>query len=107
MAQYKKKDLEKIWGQTKKELSKLSKDAMVLLKKGEKEAVKLSEKGKLNFENTLLTLKKEQTYYTIGKETAKAYKKSRPDNSALRRLLDQLDTIDKQVSNNKKALKKL
>ena len=107
MVQKKSEDLKKIWGETKKEFSKLSKDAVILLKKGEKEAVRFSEKGKLNFENTLLKLKKEQIYYTLGKEAVKAYKKNQPDSATLRRLMGQLDAIDKQVSSNKKALKKV
>jgi len=100
------KDFEKMWKDTKQQLSKVSQETLELLKKGESEIVKVSGKAKINFENLLLKLKKEQLFYIIGKESYKLLRKSKLGNAKLTSLNKEIKEIERQISANNKLLRK-
>ena len=95
-----------MWKDTKKQLFKVSRETLDLLKKGEGEIVKASGKAKVNFENVLLKLKREQLLYIIGKEAVKLLKKSKVTNATLSKLLKEVKDIESQISKNNKLLRK-
>ncbi len=97
------KELEKLWPKTKKQLDRVAKDAMVLAKKSEKQLIELSEKGKIQFELTMLQVKKEQLFYKIGKAVAKNLKRMKKT-VTLAKLDKELKSINSQISSCKKDL---
>ncbi|MFC1704178.1 hypothetical protein ACFL1E_05290 [Candidatus Omnitrophota bacterium] len=99
------KDLEKLWPQTKKQLDKMAKEAMVLAKKSEKQLIALSEKGKLQFELTMLQLKKEQLFYNMGKLVSQKSKGKKKTAKVLK-LKKELARLNRKISSLKKALEK-
>jgi len=98
-----KHDFQKEWEKVKKQLLDFSQEAKVLAKRGEKELVKISRQGKLHFDSTAATLKKEQLFYKIGKEYVSSQCPSQP-NSRLSGLLKELDKVNSEISRVKKKL---
>lgn len=97
-------DFKKEWESTKKTLMQLSKDAAVIAKKGETELVKISEKGKLHFDSTANIVKKEHLYLQIGKEFVTS-KKAVSTNTKLKKLVAQVNKIEKEQKALKRAMK--
>ncbi|MFC1708500.1 hypothetical protein ACFL2J_00370 [Candidatus Omnitrophota bacterium] len=97
----KKQDFEKMWQETKKQVTKLSKETLDLLKKGEEEVVKASGKAKINFEIVMLKVKKEQLFYLIGKEVVKKGK-----NAKVSKLIDEARKLGSQITAQKRLSRK-
>jgi vacuolar-type H+-ATPase subunit H len=90
-------DFNKIWQETKEQLVQLSKDTTDFLKRGEEEISKVSGQAKKNFENMVLKLKKEQLFYFVGKEAYKLLKNKRVPKASLKKLIEEVKNIDKQI----------
>lgn len=99
-------NFEKLWKDTRKYLTKFSKDAQVLIKKGEKEIVKLSGQAKINFEIIALKLKREQLLHIVGKEYVKLLKRGKSTNAKLYSLVKEIRNLEKQITANKRLLNK-
>ena len=97
-------DIKKEWPRLKKELIRVSQEAVDLAKKGEKELVKITQTGKMHVDSTALTLKKEHLLYLIGKEYVQAKCPCEPT-SSLKKLLNEVDHVDKQMASLKKKMK--
>jgi hypothetical protein len=100
------KDFEKMWDETKNRIYNLSKEAVDLIKKGEKEVSKASNKAKINFETTLLQLKKEQLFHLIGKEYYKSSGCCKTVIPSVDKLVGQVGELDSQIKANNKLLRK-
>lgn len=104
MAEKKQLDFQMAWEETKKEAARLSKDISRWAKKGEKELVKLSGQAKIGFDMMGLKVKKEQLLHSLGRgyyETQTGKKA----NVNLKKMVDEVKTIDKQISTDKRLLK--
>ena len=104
MAEKKQLDFQKAWDETKKEAARLSKDISLWAKKGEKELVKLSGQAKIGFDIMGLKVKKEQLLHSLGRgyyETQIGKKM----NVSLKKMVDEVKAIDKQISTDKRLLK--
>ena len=97
-------DFKKEWEKTRTQLAKFSKEAIKIAKKGEKEFIKFSRKSRLHVGATSVSLKKEQLYYLIGKEYARA---KEPEKSTLKltKLMNELNKADRKQSILKQKLK--
>ena len=91
-------DFKKEWEKTKKQMVKFSKEAAVVAKKGEEELIKFSHQSKLHIDATAASLKKERLYYLIGKEYVGAMKSGK-QTAKLKKLLDEVETVDKEQNN--------
>lgn len=92
------------WEKARKQLLKFSKEAEVIAKKGEKELVKIYNTGKLHIDSTAVGLRKEKLFYQIGKEYVKT-RKSKKESASLKKMLEELNKIDKEQRNLKTKLK--
>ncbi|MCA9408687.1 MAG: hypothetical protein KC733_08355, partial [Candidatus Omnitrophica bacterium] len=82
-----------------------SKEAEVIARKGEKELVNIYNKGKLHVDSTAAGLRKEKLYYQIGKEYVRTVK-SKKESTSLKKMLDELNKIDKEQRQLKIKIKK-
>ena len=98
-------DFQKVWEDAKEEALRLSKDIGLWVKKGEKEIVKLSGQAKVNYEIMRLKVNKEQLLHSIGKGYY-ASQIGKKTSIKLDKLVDNIKKIDKQISVNKRLLKK-
>ena len=96
-------DFRKEWPKIKRQLVQVSREALDLAKKGERELIRFSRKGKLHFDATALSLKKEHLFLLIGKEYVKAGC-PRTQTSQLKKFIEELKKIDKETRRLKKSL---
>ncbi len=95
-----KKEAERLWKGTKKDLDKVLDKTTKLLKKGE-ECIKdvskdLSEKGKEKLEKIRLTVKREKLYYKLGKIISTLPKDKWGEDEKIDRLVEEIKNIDKE-----------
>ncbi|HAJ56196.1 MAG TPA: hypothetical protein DCL35_00310 [Candidatus Omnitrophica bacterium] len=64
------KEIEKIWPQAKKNITKFNQDAVQLMKKSEKDLAVISKNIKTNVEKLVCKAKREELYYELGKNIA-------------------------------------
>ena len=96
-------DFRKEWPRVKKQLVQFSQEALKLAKKGEKEIIRFSEKGKIQFNMTALSLKREHLFLQIGKEYVKS-KCPGPHTSKLNHLIQEFNNLEKEIKGLKKRI---
>lgn len=97
-------DFKKEWEKTKKQLIQISRQATEVAKRGEKELIKISQTGKIHFDSTANTLKKEKLFYSIGKEYVGLKDPGAPSKK-LTNLLKELKDLEKKQTSLKNKLK--
>ncbi len=90
-------EIEKIWPQAKKNISKLSKDTTKLLKKSEKELTIISKKIKTGVEQLVNKAKREELYRELGKYVTPLLTSDQLKNKNVMRIYSEIQQINKNL----------
>jgi hypothetical protein len=98
-------DFREEWEKTKKKLLIIGKNAVKAAQKGEEELKKLPQIGKMHLDSTTANLKKEHLYYLIGKEYVERKVKCDCPSSQLKKLLDEVKSLEREQKSIGRKLK--
>lgn len=91
------KEVEKIWPQAKKNISKFNKDASRLLKKSEKDMEVISKKIKTGVDMLVGKAKREELYYELGKAVAAKLTADQLKNKNISRIHKEIRAISRSL----------
>ena len=93
-----KEAFDKLWPQAKKEIDKGVKNAKKMLSKSEKYLKKLSEKGVAQTKKLSLSIKREKTYYDLGKAVSAAPTTKWKTSRKISLLIKEIKDLDQGIS---------
>ncbi len=100
-------EIEKLWKQAKKSLSKLSQETVKLAQKGEEEIVRASRLGKLHLEMLNLKRKKDSLCQQIGEKVVELQKENKINVGGLKTFCSKVDSLESQIRTKKSAVSKI
>jgi predicted glycosyltransferase len=90
-------ELEKIWPQAKKNISKFQKDVVGLMEKSEKDIAVISKKVKTNIDKLVSQAKREELYYELGKNVAPLLTSDQLKNKNILRITAEIRLLTKNL----------
>ncbi len=91
------KEIEKIWPQAKKNVSKINKDVVKLLKKSEKKLVEAYATAKKKTEQLVFKAKREELYYELGKKVAPLLTSDQLKNKNIMKISTEIRQLTKRL----------
>jgi predicted nucleic acid-binding Zn-ribbon protein len=91
------KNIDRLWKVTKKDLEKASKETTELIKKGEEYIKDISERGRKKLEMMGFALKREKLYYELGKTISGLSKGRWLKSKKIGDLVSQIKKIDRLI----------
>jgi len=92
-----KKEIEKIWPQAEKNLTRLSKDAAKLMKKTEKNIVEMYAEAKKQTQNVVRKAQREKLYYELGRIVSPLLTSDQLNNKNVLRLHQEIRQLNKKL----------
>ena len=95
------KEIEKIWPQAKKNVTKINKDVLRLLKKSEKSLIDTYSNAKKKTEELIFKARREELYYELGKGVATLLTSDQLKNKNILKISTQIRHLNKKLRSKK------
>ncbi len=95
------KEIEKIWPQAKKNVTKINKDVIRLLKKSEKSLIDTYSNAKKKTEELIFKARREELYYELGKGVAPLLTSDQLKNKNILKISTQIRYLNKKLRSKK------
>lgn len=92
-----KEEIEKIWPQAKKNISKINKNVLRIVKKGEEDLTHLYKETKKKTEKLIYRARREELYYELGKNITPLLTSDQLKNKNILKIYTQIQQLNKKL----------